>query len=431
MKIAATYDNGNIFQHFGKTEFFKVYEVEDNKVVSSEVISSNGTGHGALAGLLAEQGIKILICGGIGGGAQAALADAGITLCSGASGDAAKDSYFTSFITNTSSVWFGLIFMLVTALIVYNGVEGGIERCSKFIMPVLLIMVVCIAIFSLTLKSKGADGVVRTGLDGLKVYIIPDVSGLTVSRFLQVTLDAMSQLFFSLSVSMGIMITYGSYVKKDVDLNKSVAQIEVVDTVVAFLAGVMIIPAIYVFSGMDGMSAGPSLMFVALPKTFYAMGTAGRVIGLVFFLLAAFAALTSCISVLESITANCMEIFHTGRKKTTLVLGVIYLAATAVIALGYSLFYLEIPLPNGTTGQLLDIMDYISNSFLMPFITIFSTILVGWLVKPQWIIEEMEHPNGKFSRKQLYIVMIKFVMPVIMVILFLQSTGLLDRILSK
>ena len=347
-----------------------------------------------------------------------------IVFLTGASGDAAKDSYFTSFITNTSSVWFGLIFMLVTALIVYNGVEGGIERCSKFIMPVLLIMVVCIAIFSLTLKSKGADGVVRTGLDGLKVYIIPDVSGLTVSRFLQVTLDAMSQLFFSLSVSMGIMITYGSYVKKDVDLNKSVAQIEVVDTAVAFLAGVMIIPAIYVFSGMDGMS-------VALPKTFYAMGIAGRVIGLVFFLLAAFAALTSCISVLESITANCMEIFHTGRKKTTLVLGVIYLAATAVIALGYSLFYLEIPLPNGTTGQLLDIMDYISNSFLMPFITIFSTILVGWLVKPQWIIEEMEHPNGKFSRKQLYIVMIKFVMPVIMVILFLQSTGLLDRILSK
>ena len=132
--------------------------------------------------------------------------------------------------------------MFVTALIVYNGVEGGIERCSKFIMPVLLIMVVGIAVFSLTLKSKGADGVVRTGLDGLKVYLIPDVSGLTVSKFLQITLDAMSQLFFSLSVSMGIMITYGSYVKKEVDLNKSVAQIEVVDTAVAFLAGIMIIP---------------------------------------------------------------------------------------------------------------------------------------------------------------------------------------------
>ncbi len=202
------------------------------------------------------------------------------------------------------------------------------------------------------IKIKGADGVVRTGLDGLKVYIIPDVSGLTVSRFLQVTLDAMSQLFFSLRVSMGIMITYGSYVKKDVDLNKSVAQIEVVDTVVAFLAGVMIIPAIYVFSGMDGMSAGPSLMFVALPKTFYAMGTAGRVIGLVFFLLAAFAALTSCISVLESITANCMEIFHTGRKENDTGVRCDLSGGNRCDRFGLQSLYLEIPLPNGTTGQL-------------------------------------------------------------------------------
>ena len=260
--------------------------------------------------------------------------------------------------------------------------------------------------------------------------MLPDVSGLTVSRFLQITLDAMSQLFFSLSVSMGIMITYGSYVKKDVDLNKSVAQIEIVDTAVAVLAGMMIIPAIFVFSGMDGMAAGPSLMFVALPKTFYAMGKAGYVIGLVFFLLTAFAALTSCISVLEAITANCMEIFHTERKKTTSVLTMIYLIATAVIALGYSIFYVEVNLPNGSTGQLLDIMDYISNSFLMPLISVFSTILVGWIVGPKWIAEEMEYPNGKFSRKRLYNVMIKFVAPVIMVILFLQSTGLLDRVLG-
>ena len=182
--------------------------------------------------------------------------------------------------------------------------------------------------------------------------------------------------------------------------------------------------------GMDGMAAGPSLMFVALPKTFYAMGKAGYVIGLVFFLLTAFAALTSCISVLEAITANCMEIFHTERKKTTSVLTVIYLIATAVIALGYSVFYVEVNLPNGSTGQLLDIMDYISNSFLMPLISVFSTILVGWIVGPKWIAEEMEHPNGKFSRKRLYNVMIKFVAPVIMVILFLQSTGLLDRVLG-
>ena len=309
---------------------------------------------------------------------------------------AAKDDYFTDFITDPSSVWFGLIFMLLTGFIVYNGVEGGIERCSKFVMPILLVLVVGIAIFSLTLRSGDESGAVRTGLDGLKVYLMPDMSGLTLSRFLQITLDAMSQLFFSLSVSMGIMITYGSYVQKEVDLNKSVAQIEIVDTGVAILAGMMIIPAIFVFSGIDGMSAGPSLMFVALPKTFYAMGKAGYVIGLVFFLLTAFAALTSCISVLEAITANCMEVFHTERKKTTGVLTIIYLIATAVIALGYSVFYVEVKLPNGSTGQLLDIMDYISNSFLMPLISVFSTILVGWIVGSKWIAEEMEHRTASF-----------------------------------
>ena len=200
--------------------------------------------------------------------------------------------------------------------------------------------------------------------------------------------------------------------------------------VFGILAGMLIIPAIFVFSGIDGMSAGPSLMFVALPKTFYTMGKAGYVIGLVFFLLTAFAALTSCISVLEAITANCMEVFHTERKKTTGVLTIIYLIATAVIALGYSVFYVEVKLPNGSTGQLLDIMDYISNSFLMPLISVFSTILVGWIVGSKWIAEEMEHPNGKFSRKHLYNIMIKYVAPVIMVILFLQSTGLLDRLLA-
>ena len=339
---------------------------------------------------------------------------------------AVDDNCFTSFISSPSSVWFGVIFMLLTAIIVYNGVEKGIERVSKFIMPVLLIMVIGIAIFSLTLKTTLDDGTVRTGIDGLKVYLTPDLSGITVSRFLQITLDAMSQLFFSLSVSMGIMITYGSYVKKDVDLNKAVSQIEIMDTGVAFLAGVMIIPAVYVFSGLDGMSAGPGLMFVSLPKVFFRMGAAGRLIGIVFFVLAGFAALTSCISVLESITANCMELFHAKRKITTKVLSVIYLIATAVIALGYSIFYVEVKLPNGSIGQLLDIMDYISNSFLMPFISLLSSILIGWIMKPQWIAEEMELNNGKFSRKKLYNIMIRYIMPVIMTVLFLQSTGFLN-----
>lgn len=185
----------------------------------------------------------------------------------------------------------------------------------------------------------------------------------------------MSQLFFSLSVSMGIMITYGSYVKPDVDLGKSVSMIELMDTGVALLAGMVIIPAVYVFFGVDGMSAGTGLMFISLPRVFFRMGAAGRIVGLLFFILAAFAALTSCISVLESITANCMEIFHTERKKTTGVL---------------------------------------------------SSILIGWVMKPEWVVEEMERGGKKFGRKKLYVVMIRYLMPVIMLVLFLQSTGILN-----
>lgn len=339
---------------------------------------------------------------------------------------AAKDDCFTGFITSPGSVWYGLVFMLITAFIVYIGVEKGIERVSKTMMPILLVLVMGIAIFSLTLRNGTDVETVRTGLQGLKLSLTPDWSGMTVSRFLQITLDAMSQLFFSLSVSMGIMITYGSYVKPDVDLGKSVSLIEIMDTGVAFLAGMMIIPAVYVFFGVEGMSAGPGLMFISLPKVFFCMGFAGRIIGPLFFILAAFAALTSCISVLESITANCMEIFHTQRKQTTTVLSVIYLIATAVIALGYSIFYVEVMLPNGSTGQLLDIMDYISNSFMMPFIALLSSILIGWVIRPAWIAEEMERGGKIFRRKKLYTVMIRYIMPVIMLILFLQSTGILN-----
>lgn len=338
---------------------------------------------------------------------------------------AAENNCFTSFLASNASVYYSLIFMLITALIVYGGVEKGIERVSKFIMPLLLIMVIGVALYSLFLSHTDQNGEVRTGLQGLMCYLRPDFSGLTLSRFLQISLDAMSQLFFSLSVSMGIMITYGSYVKKDVDLAKSVSMIEFMDTGVALLAGVMIIPAIYVFLGEEGMSAGPGLMFISLPKVFLQMGIAGRVVGFAFFVLAAFAALTSCISVLESIVANCIELFRTKRKKTTLVLSGIYLIASAIIALGYSKLYVEIPLPNGSTGQLLDIMDYISNSFMMPFIALLSSIFIGWIMKTSWIIEEMEVNDKRFGRKSLYSIIVKYFLPIIMFILFLQSTGLL------
>ncbi len=350
-----------------------------------------------------------------------------VVYLTGQSHAAAQDGYFTSFITSpVSPVVFGLLFMGVTAFIVYNGVESGIERVSKCMMPILLVLVVVIAAFSFTLSHTDAAGQVRTGLQGLQYYLTPHFEGLTVGRFLQILLDAMSQLFFSLSVSMGIMITYGSYVKPEVNLNRAVNQIEIFDTVVALLAGAMIIPAVFVFTGTEGMGAGPSLMFVSLPKVFDAMGGAGVFVGILFFVTAIFATLTSCISVLESITANCMEIFHTGRKKTVLVLSVIYLTASAVIALGYSIFYFEVSLPNGSSAQLLDIMDYISNSVMMPLIALLSAILIGWVKGPKYVTDEMERNGEHFGRKKLYCVMVRYIAPVLMLILFVQSTGILS-----
>ena len=173
------------------------------------------------------------------------------------------------------------------------------------------------------------------------------------------------------------------------------------------------------------MASGPSLTFISLPRVFASMGGVGRIVGIVFFLALGFAALTSCVSVMETLVANCMEIFHTGRKKTVLVLTVIYLAASAVIALGYSIFYIEVKLPNGSVGQLLDIMDYISNSVMMPFIALLSAFLIGWIKTPDYVIEEMESTGDTFRRKKLYRVMIRYVVPVMMFVLFLQSTGIL------
>ena len=345
--------------------------------------------------------------------------------------EAARDGYFTSFITSGAApVVFMLIFLSITAFIVYGGVEKGIERFARIVMPGLLLMIIGISIFSLTLRFEDGNGVVRTGLQGLSVYVLPNFDGITWKRFLEILLDAMSQLFFSLSVSMGIMITYGSYVKKDVNLGRSLGQIEFFDTFVAFLAGLMIIPAVYVFFGTEGMASGPSLMFISLPKVFAEMGSIGSLIGAVFFVMVLFAALTSSVSIMETLVANCMDIFHTTRKKTSLVIGLLSAAASVVICMGYNVLYFELTLPNGQTAQLLDVMDYISNSFLMPFISLLTCIFIGWVIKPKWICDEMESSGHPFGRKKLYIVMIRYVVPVMMAVLFLQSAGIFTMIQS-
>lgn len=338
---------------------------------------------------------------------------------------AAQDGYFTSFITSkVSPIVFMLVFLALTAWVVYRGVEKGIEKFSKFIMPELILLIIIIAVFSLTLSHEGDDGTVRTGIQGLLVYVKPDFTGLTLKKFMGVLLDAMSQLFFSLSVSMGIMVTYGSYVKDDIDLNRSINQIEVFDTGVAFLAGMMIIPAVYVFLGTEGMASGPSLIFISLPKVFQAMGGIGRIVAIAFFLMIGFAALTSCVSVMETLVANCMEIFHKTRKQMCAMIGIYSLITAVLICLGYNVLYFELKLPNGATAQLLDVMDYISNSFLMPFISLLTSILIGWVVGPKWITDEVEKNGEHFHRAGLYRFMIRYVVPVVMLVLFLVSTGI-------
>ena len=257
---------------------------------------------------------------------------------------------------------------------------------------------------------------------------MPNFDGLTVKGFFTILLDAMGQLFFSLSVAMGIMIAYGSYVKDDANLVKSINQIEIFDTGVAFLAGAMIVPAVFTFMGTDGMGSGPSLMFVSLPKVFAAMGKVGNIIGCLFFAMVLFAALTSAVSVMEAIVACLMDKFHLSRTKAGIIEGIIALVGGIVVCLGYNKLYFDIVLPNGAHAQILDIMDYISNNALMPIVAIGTCVLIGWVVKPKVIIDEVEKTGQKFSRKILYTIMVKFVTPILLIILLLKSLGILTII---
>ena len=342
----------------------------------------------------------------------------------------ADAGYFTSYI---SGVWEPVIlmavFLFVVSFIVVRGVNKGIEASSKIIMPILLLLVIGIAIFSITISHTDADGTTRTGLDGLKVYVVPNLEGLTIKTLFSVIVDAMGQLFFSLSVAMGIMIAYGSYVKDDDNLVKSINQIELFDTIVAFLAGVMIIPAVYTFMGREGMaSSGPSLMFISLPKVFRAMGGIGPIIGFSFFAMVLFAALTSAVSIMEAVVSSFMDKFGISRIKAVILEAVIALVVGTAVCLGYNKLYFDVTLPNGTQGQILDIMDYLSNNCLMPLVAIGTCILIGWIVKPKYVIDEVEKTGCKFSRKWLYIVMIKVIAPILLIILLLKSLGIFTMI---
>ena len=322
-------------------------------------------------------------------------------------GPAAADdgTFFNTFIGNAGQpTLFLAIYMGLTAVVVMLGVEKGIEKVSKFLMPVLVLISIFIAIYGLTIEGA---------MEGFIYYIKPDFANFS----LKTVVAAMGQLFYSMSLAMGIMITYGSYMRKEDNLETSVRQIEVFDTGIAFLAGMMIIPAVFAFSGGDksALNAGPSLMFITLPNVFESMA-GGRAIGIVFFILVALAALTSSISLMETIVSIIMEKFKLKRIPACLIVIVLSMVIAMLSVLGYS-SWSEVKLFG---MQFLDFFDFLSNNIIMPIVALLTCILIGYVAKTTYVEEEVEI-NAPFKSKGLFRVMIKYVAPVFMVVIFLSS----------
>ncbi len=313
------------------------------------------------------------------------------------------------------------VFLTATFIIVYLGVENGIEKASIILMPILLIIIIFIAGYSTFVKDPESG---RTALDGLKIYVIPNFDGITFTRFLQIVLDAMGQMFYSLSLAMGIMIAYGSYMKRDSSMPKSINEIELFDTGIALLAGFIMVPTVYCFLGDEGLkSAGPSLMFIALPQVFNGMGSFGLIVGALFFVLVIFAALTSCISIMEAVTASIMDRFHQTRKVSVILTYVLALIIGVIVCLGYNKFLFSATFANVSGGQILDILDWVTNSFLMPIVAIFTCIVVGWFWGTDKVLEEVSLNGEKFPRAGIYKVMTKYVAPVLLIVILLNSFG--------
>ncbi len=317
---------------------------------------------------------------------------------------AATDDYFTGFITKPVEpiIWF-LIFALLTAVVVLIGVQKGIEKASCILMPILVVLIVGISIFCIT--RPGA-------MEGVKYYLLPDFSAFSPTT----VLAAMGQLFYSMSLAMGIMITYGSYMKKEDNLRSSVRQIEIFDTAIAFLAGLMIVPSVFVFSGgsEEALSKGPSLMFITLPKVFESM-TMGGFIGAAFFILVLFAALTSAISLLETNVSIICDKFHVTRKKSTFIVSAYVIVMGAIISLGFGpLDFVQI-----IGLGLLDFFDFISNSVLMPIVALLTCISIGFFIKPQTIYDEVENNGHTFKEKKFYTIMLKWGAPICLVLILL------------
>ena len=314
---------------------------------------------------------------------------------------AADSSYFGGFIGQTASplVMF-FIFVTLTIVIVAFGVEKGVERVSKFMMPVLILITIGIAIFVATIPGA---------IDGIKYYLLPDFSKFSFKTICA----AMGQLFYSLSIAMGIMVAYGSYVKDEIDLNKSVSQIEIFDTIVAVLSGMMIVPAVYIFSGEEGLATGGAgLMFKTLPMVFDQMPM-GTLVGAAFFVLVFLAALTSSISLTEGIVSSFMDKFKVSRKKAVISIYVITLLLGVPSALGYGIWAHITVLGM----DFLTFFDYISNSVMMPILAIGTCLLAGWFMNLKDIEDEITKNGEEFKRRKIFRVMIKYIAPVLLCII--------------
>jgi len=318
----------------------------------------------------------------------------------------ANDAYFGAYISKTAEpiIWF-LLFMGITAVIVLFDVEKGIEKVSKIMMPILVVLILVICVYTI-FSMDGA-------LDGVAYYLKPDFSKFSIMT----VVAAMGQLFYSMSLAMGIMITFGSYMKKDIRIEKSVRQIELFDTGIAFLAGLMIIPAVFAFSGGDetALGQGPGLMFVTLPKVFATM-PGGSVIGAAFFIMVLFAALTSAISLMETIVSIFRDKLGIGRKPACILVFGICVALGLLSCLGYSAWSTV----KIIGMQFLDLFDFLSNSIIMPITAFATCIFVGYILKPKALIAELER-GGPFKARTLFTVMIKYVAPIFTLLILLSS----------
>ena len=320
----------------------------------------------------------------------------------------AADGYFGSFISNgVSTELCFVIFAALTLAVIFAGVENGIERVSKFMMPVLVVLSIIIAVYSVT--RPGA-------LAGVKYFLVPDIehfSWMTV-------VAAMGQMFYSLSIAMGILITFGSYMKKDISIEGSTRNVEVFDTAIAIMAGLMIIPAVFSFSGgdPDTLQAGPALMFITIPKVFESMGF-GHVVGILFFLLVLFAAVTSSIALTESAVSTFEDELGWSRERATALIGLIMVALGSLSALGYG------PLAGVTVFgmQFLDFFDFLTNSVMMPIAAIATCLLVSRVIGVQKIEEEVTLGGKPFRRKKIFNFMIRYLCPIFAAIILVSSVA--------